>query len=137
MAGKGAMCAALGAGALAAALAAAACEKREISQARPAVVVADPNAERMTIEENTQGEFEKLRIGVGNVWERDAQGASGPPAKALSAQAWISYKDDEQKDTTAVLFPRARITVAEYVIYVAEVRVVGDKGQVTLEIRRQ
>ncbi len=122
---------------VAALMTAVSCGKGEVREVQPAVVVpGDPNEERLTIEENTQGEFQKLRIGVGNIWERDLPDASGATKKTLSAQAWIFYEDDEKKNVTEVVFQGKEMAVAEYGIRVTDVRAVDGKGQVTLDVWR-
>ncbi|MCX6551764.1 MAG: hypothetical protein NTY02_12315 [Acidobacteria bacterium] len=119
-------------------VAVAACESKQISKPQPPVVVAsEVKVESLTIAANTQGEVEKLRIGIANVWERDMTDAAGAPKKVLSAQAWISYQDDEKKDVSDVVFPGKQIAVGEYSIRITNVRAEGDTGQVSLEIWRK
>lgn len=89
--------------------------------------------ERQSIFENTQGEIEKLRIGVANIWKREYSD-NNQVKKGLTAVLFISYKNDEAKSGNHVVFPGKIVTIAEYRIVVEEVK---SNNSVTLEIWRK
>jgi hypothetical protein len=95
------------------------------------------NLGTFTINENTQVQVEKLRIGVANIWEREYTD-DGQVKKGLTAVLAISYRDDDAKSGNHVVFPGKTVTVGEYRILVKAVDQDEKKhGWTVLEIVRK
>lgn len=115
-------------------LALAACRSDRPAPAPAPAAPRETLLDTLTVTANTQAEIEALRIGVANIWERDFTVAGGATKKLMSAQLWISHRDDEKQDRVETVYPGRFVHVGRYRIQVTHVVKEGDGGVVRFEV---
>lgn len=74
------------------------------------------------IVENTQGEVEKLRIGVGNIWEEEYTSDEGESKKEMTAGLWVFYRNQKSLDKQITVYIGKSFDVGEYRIKVINIK---------------
>jgi len=76
---------------------------------------------RLTISETTQGRYEDISIGAGNLHEREKMDENGNSVTALFMGLWINYKPDSSLNTTKTVFEGDNFSVGKYNIFIKEI----------------